>query len=195
MKTTKQERKLTSNTNYIEWLIQFLQDKNYFVDKDLLLKTYKKTGIDYDNALIIGDFYNEIEEYAWKPNIYPKSNGTTSWYGIIYNGFRITINRGLDDCYLKSGLMHSCWKVKEDELDNDTFFIRFDDILENKAPESLEEYHILLQKISNYLLHQRTRTEIPFRQLLGTIYKTTEQMINAYDGPKKVKKLTQETKS
>ena len=86
--------------------------------------------------------------------------------------------------------MHACWKVREDEFEqyDDTFFIDFNDILENKTPDSLEKYQKVLQDISNYLLSQPESGEIPFRQLLGAIYRTTEQMIDEYDGPKLVKK-------
>ena len=196
MGTFKLERELTSNTNYIEWIIQFLQDRNFFVDKDFLLNSYKGKGFNRDNVLLIGKFYDEVEQYAWEHNIYPQSTGDMSWYGIVYNSFHITISRSLDNCYLKSGLMHACWKVREDELEqnDDTFFIDFNDILENKTPDSLEKNQKVLQDISNYLLSQSASGEIPFRQLLGAIYRTTEQMIDEYDGPKLVKKLIQEKK-
>ena len=61
MGTFKLERELTSNTNYIEWIIQFLQDRNVFVDKDFLLKSYKEKGFNRDNVLLIGKFYDEVE--------------------------------------------------------------------------------------------------------------------------------------
>lgn len=65
MGTFKLERELTSNTNYIEWIAQFLQDRNVFVDKDFLLKSYKENGFNRDNVLLIGIFYDEVEQYAW----------------------------------------------------------------------------------------------------------------------------------
>ena len=111
------------NYDYIQWLEDFLQDREYFCDElqkndDNLLSIF-----DLDNMTKLGFLYNAINNYAGNIGISPYFFDNGSYFLIKYNniGYRV-INY--------DGVVNYCQKI---QINNYEYFIDVVEIINEKS--------------------------------------------------------------
>ena len=140
----EKKKVMKSNTNYLEWIVNFMVDKTGFCDDDWMDCPEKINENDREHVDNLHLLYEIIEEYASKNYIYPIKFGWAYYYNIKYNniGFQIGVMNG-------QGTRTICSKVKIDEnLD----FIDFIDIINDKKRDNVEIIETKLEELSNYIV-------------------------------------------
>jgi len=134
---------LVSNTNYIEWLVNFTKDKEDFSDNDWV---YSMEKLDNTNQEMLDDlplFFEGIYQYAKNNYIYSLSRPFGECYRIKIN------NIGFEVGYLSGqGTKFYCRKISLNESEN---AIDFMDIVNNKKQSNVEYINNSLEYISNIL--------------------------------------------
>ena len=151
----KKIKDIMSNTDYIEWLKTFTQDKDSFTEEDLLYCQEKITDLDRENISNLSLFYDGIERYASNNHIVPNYFDFGEFYKIKYNNF-----------FFKIGIAYGqgnsifCHKVTGKNLKG---FINFNSILTNDSDS--------LNKLSN-LVMAMLKSDIPTEDIINTVNAT-----------------------
>ena len=116
-------KNMMSNTNYLEWLIQFTRDRAGFASDDWLYFPEELEKYDRENVDSLCLFYEGIDEYAKRVHFKPTPCEFGNYYKIRLNelGFKIGILIG-------QGTVFFCEKIP---VENDANFIDFNDIIGN----------------------------------------------------------------
>lgn len=120
-----------SNYDYISWLEKFTLLNQFFRLDHLIYDANKLSKEDFENAEKLELFFEGIEEYATEVGIAPESCGAGPTYGIKYNevGYYIASMAG-------QGVTYLC---KRTEIDDDSFFIEFSDIVNKNKSKKLKK--------------------------------------------------------
>jgi len=121
-KKTKEE--LFNNYDYINWLEKFTLTNEFFRLDHLIYDAHKLSKQDWDNAQKLNLFFEGIEEYATEKGIEPENCGSGPVYAVKHNGigYYVAVMAG-------QGVTNSCMRT---EIDEDSVFIDFSDIVNNK---------------------------------------------------------------
>ena len=113
---------IMSNTDYINWLIDFMKDKKIFHDEDWDYSLQKLDKYNQERVNELGLFFEGIFHYA-------RSNNIDSFFRPLGECFYIKMNDNYFEIgYITGqGTMFYCKKVSPDED-----FIDFIDIINNK---------------------------------------------------------------
>ena len=133
-------KSIFSSYDYMNWLNSFTANTKGFSDEDFLYFPEKISKEDLDKVNNLGLFFEGIEKYADKNYIYPSTYEYQSYYGIKDN---------VNEAYYKIGVIEGqggsffCDRVEPtSELD----FIDFNDIMNNKVGENVEEIELSKEK-------------------------------------------------
>ena len=148
-------KRIMSNTDYIEWLEKFTEDKESFADIEYKYCSEQLKEIDQKNIEDLYLFYAGIERYASNNHIVPKYFDFGEFYKIKYNNF-----------YFKIGIAYGqgnsifCHKVTGKNLKG---FINFNSILTNDSDS--------LNKLSNLVIAM-LKSGIPTEDIINTVNTT-----------------------
>ena len=124
MKKQKEVETIISDDTYVNWLNEFMADKERFSDDDW---TYNPEEISKEDLEKVGKLYflfEGIDDYAAENNINAASIYFGVCYNIKYNDFMFKV--GI--CVGQGGFCF-CEKIKDDE---DVEFIDFNDVIKSK---------------------------------------------------------------
>lgn len=122
---------LMSNTNYLEWINQFTQNKKGFFDDDWIYFPEQISDSDKENVEKLWLFYEGISGYADLNNIYPLQCDFGNFYKIRLDkiGFEIGVLIGQEAVFF-------CNKVA---VKNEQEFIDFNDIMNGQKQEQVDK--------------------------------------------------------
>ena len=156
-----------SNTDYINWLINFTKESGSFADDDWLYFPEQIDPKDKDFVDNFNLFYSGIEKYATKNHIYPEYVEFGNFYRIKYNGigFEIGMQAG-------QGTYFYCKTI---EICDDLKFIDFNDIINNKKYGNVDDINSCLNALSNLikLLHD---LGVPIESITTTFNETKKEL-------------------
>jgi len=163
---------LTSNTEYINWLIQFSKEEGGFSDSDW---DYAKEKLDpatqekVDNLQLL---FESISRYARKNYIYSSPNAFGKYYCIKLNGVGLEIGYKAGQ-----GTTFYCRRVP---LENESEFIDFMDIVENKKRPEVDRIESGLKVLSNTIMLLQANG-IPLEAISETIDRTIKKIVKPED--------------
>lgn len=175
-KDREETEEIMSNTAYIEWLIQFTQDKESFYDDDWSYFPEKISESDKENVEKLGLLYKGIYKYAENNYIYPTSYN----YKVKLNDFRFEIG------YIAGqGVTYFFRKAP---LEDDKEFIDFNDIITGKIQDYVKQYRAILKSMSDSIVNG-SRMGIPIKAIKKEVDAAIEK-IESQEEAKKAKPKT-----
>lgn len=151
----KKIKSIMSNTDYVEWLQKFTEDKDGFADVDYTYCSDNLKEIDRKNIETLYLFYKGIGRYASSNHIVPNYFDFGEFYKVRYNDF-----------YFKIGVAYGqgssvfCSKITGKNLKG---FINFNNILTNNSAS--------LDKLAN-LITAMQKGGIPMEDIMNTVNAT-----------------------
>ena len=170
----KEEKKaklesLFSSYDYMNWLNKFTASNKGFSLEDFLYFPEKISKEDLDKVNNLGLFFEGIMEYADNNYIYPSIYEYQSFYGI---------KDSVNEVYYKIGVIEGqggsffCDRVEPtSELD----FIDFNDIMNNKVGENVEEIENGLDNMSSLVISLYEKG-VPIEAIKDTFDKTVKEI-------------------
>ena len=158
---------IMSNTNYLEWLCKFTQDKEGFSNDDWLYFPELIKDSDKENVEKLCLFYEGIDKYARQNHIYPTQCEFGNFYKIRLNeiGFEIGILIG-------QGTVFFCNKVSAEKEEE---FIDFNDIMTGKKQEQLDQINANLVSLSNMVV-TAYESGVPIEAITYTLENTIKEI-------------------
>ena len=159
---------MLSNDKYINWLIKFTENINSFSDYTWLYNKEILNESDLNNISKLNLLYEGINTYAENNYIYPIVDKYESFYRIKYQnyGFEISVIYGQET-------IHSARKVPIDEND---YFIDFNDILNNKQQNNVNEINKVLYNLAEMIINAYSKG-VPIDAIKSTIDKVINEII------------------
>ena len=173
-KQQEEIKEILSNNKYINWLIKFTEEVNSFSDYTWLYNKELLDEIDLNNISKLSLLYDGIDHYASNNYIYPEVDKGESSYRIKYHnyGFEISVIYG-------QGTIHSARRVL---INDNDYFIDFNDILNNKQQDNVNEINKVLFNLSEMIMTAYSKG-VP----VDAIKNTTDKVINEIIWKKKDK--------
>ncbi len=147
-------KSIMSNTDYVEWLQKFIEDKDSFTYVDYTYCSDNLKEIDKKNIETLYLFYRGIERYASNNHIVPNYFDFGESYKVKYNDFYFNIGIAYGQ-----GSSVFCSKITGKNLKG---FINFNNILTN---------HDSLDKLAN-LITAMQKSGIPMEDIINTVNTT-----------------------
>ena len=145
-KDREETEKIMSNTTYIEWLIQFTQDKESFYDDEWSYFPEKISESDKENVEKLGLFYKGITKYADNNYIDPTPYNYGEFHKVKLNDFRFEIG------YMAGqGVTYFFRKAP---LEDDKEFIDFNDIMTGKEQDYVKQYRERLKSLEDLIMNE-----------------------------------------
>ena len=137
-------KSLMSNTDYIEWLIEFTKDKEGFSDDDWIYSSEKLDDVAKGKVDDLQLFFEGIYQYSRINYIYSLTRPLGECYKIRIGdiGFEIGYLSG-------QGTKFYCRRILLEEMEN---AIDFMDIVNKKKQDSVEYIERSLEKFSNMFI-------------------------------------------
>ena len=156
-----------SNTEYINWLINFTNDNHNFTDEDWDYFPEKISEYDLNYVQDFHLFYNGIDKYASQNYIYPEYNAFGNFYRIKFNdvGFEIGTQAG-------QGVYFYCVRI---DISDNLMFIDFNDILNNKKQIYVDEINNGLNNLSEMIM-LLYNSGVPLEVIVSTVNKTIKNI-------------------
>ena len=182
----KEEKKfklesLFSSYDYMNWLNKFTASNKGFSLEDFLYFPEKISKEDLDKVNNLGLFFEGIMEYADNNYIYPSIYEYQSFYGI---------KDSVNEVYYKIGVIEGqggsffCDRVEPtSELD----FIDFNDIMNNKVGENVEEIENGLDNMSSLVISLYEKG-VPIEAIKEALDKTISEIELSKERGKEYKK-------
>ena len=174
-------KSIFSSYDYMTWLNSFTANTKGFSDEEYLYFPEKISKEDLDKVNNLGLFFEGIEKYADKNYIYPTIYEYQSYYSVKDN---------VNDAYYKIGVIEGqggsffCERVEDtSKLD----FIDFNDIMNDKIRENVEEIEANLDNMSNLVLSLYNKG-VPLEAIKDTFDKTISEIELSKEKGKEYKK-------
>ena len=162
-------KNMLSNTNYIEWLIEFTKKYESFTDNSWLYNPEELSENDFNSVSDLNLLYEIIDHYAEKNYIYPMPCNFGNYYKIKFNNiaFEIGLIAG-------QGVVNFCNKI---ELNNDISleFIDYNDIINNKEYAHVQNINRYLSCIERKIM-SAYYNGVPAEALKNALKKTIEEI-------------------
>ena len=156
--------KLTSNTDYINWIYDYTEKNGGFTDQTRIRNKNKPPKEEQENIDKLLYFFEGIAEYANRNYLYP-NNDNGIYYIITYNGISYEIG-------IIIGQGTICFCTRSTKKDN---VIDFNDILNNNKSERTESIDNKLIELQNYL-NSLINENIPVEALTETTQKVLQKV-------------------
>ena len=158
---------MVSNTEYVEWLYQFTQDKDSFSDNEWLYFPEKISQSDRKNVEKLSLFYEIIEEYAEENYIYPTPCDFGNFYRVKSNdfGFEIGVLIGQGTVFF----------FNKSSLENDKVFIDFHDVITGKKQNNVDTINDALNSLSD-TIKSAYDSGVPIEAIEGIFDKTIKSI-------------------
>ena len=175
----ERKRKMIEKPDYINWLINFTKNINGFCNDNYL---YCLNDISKENNNMVNDlglFFEVIDKYARKNNIFPIPCEFGIYYNIYYNdiGFEIGVLRG-------QGVVSFCNKLNIIDKEK---FINYNDILNNLEKNKIKHNNNKLEELSNIVINMY-KSGIPLSLIINTFDNTIDDIKNSNNLKMKLKK-------
>ena len=174
-------KSIFSSYDYMNWLNSFTANNKGFSDEEYLYFPEKISKDDLDKVNNLELFFEGIEKYADKNYIYPTIYEYQSYYSVKDN---------VNDAYYKIGVIEGqggsffCERVEDtSKLD----FIDFNDIMNDKIRENVEEIEANLDNMSNLVLSLYNKG-VPLEAIKDTFDKTISEIELSKEKGKEYKK-------
>ena len=174
-------KSIFSSYDYMNWLNSFTANTKGFSDEEYLYFPEKISKDDLDKVNNLELFFEGIEKYADKNYIYPTIYEYQSYYSVKDN---------VNDAYYKIGVIEGqggsffCERVEDtSKLD----FIDFNDIMNDKIRENVEEIEANLDNMSNLVLSLYNKG-VPLEAIKETFDKTISEIELSKEKGKEYKK-------
>lgn len=174
-------KSIFSSYDYMNWLNSFTANTKGFSDEEYLYFPEKISKDDLDKVNNLELFFEGIEKYADKNYIYPTIYEYQSYYSVKDN---------VNDAYYKIGVIEGqggsffCERVEDtSKLD----FIDFNDIMNDKIRENVEEIEANLDNMSNLVLSLYNKG-VPLEAIKDTFDKTISEIELSKEKGKEYKK-------
>ena len=174
-------KSIFSSYDYMNWLNSFTAITKGFSDEGYLYFPEKISKDDLDKVNNLELFFEGIEKYADKNYIYPTIYEYQSYYSVKDN---------VNDAYYKIGVIEGqggsffCERVEDtSKLD----FIDFNDIMNDKIRENVEEIEANLDNMSNLVLSLYNKG-VPLEAIKDTFDKTISEIELSKEKGKEYKK-------
>lgn len=141
------QKRLVSNTEYMEWLYVFTNSHPKFSDTDWLYeKDSSMSDKDYEQVEHLTDFFTAIDKYHTKNLLNANTEGYTAWYNIKYKDayFAIGICVG-------QGAYNFVTRYESYDKMFPEPFIDFDYILQNKIAPGVEQKQAKLKQLEELI--------------------------------------------
>lgn len=182
----KEEKKaklesLFSSYDYMNWLNKFTANNKGFSLEDFLYFPEKISKEDLDKVNNLGLFFEGIMEYADNNYIYPSIYEYQSFYGI---------KDSVNEVYYKIGVIEGqggsffCDRV---EPTSELNFIDFNDIMNDKVRDNVEEIENSLDNMSNLIISLYEKG-VPIEAIKDTFDKTIKEIELSKENGKEYKK-------
>ena len=182
----KEEKKaklesLFSSYDYMNWLNKFTANNKGFSLEDFLYFPEKISKEDLDKVNNLGLFFEGIMEYADNNYIYPSIYEYQSFYGI---------KDSVNEVYYKIGVIEGqggsffCDRVEDTSELN---FIDFNDIMNDKVRDNVEEIENSLDNMSNLIISLYEKG-VPIEAIKDTFDKTIKEIELSKENGKEYKK-------
>lgn len=162
-------KKIMSDTDYFEWLIQFTQDKSVFFDSDGIYLLDEVSNYDRKNIKKLCLLYEGIDKYASQNYIYPSTCEFGNFYKVKLDkyGFEIGILVG-------QGVEFFCKKVS---LENDNDFIDFNDIMAVKKQDKVDDINKILNSLSRMVI-AAYENGVPTEAIVNIVDDTVKDIVS-----------------
>ena len=182
----KEEKKfklesLFSSYDYMNWLNRFTAKHENFCDDDFIYFFEELPKNDLEQVKNLALFFEGIREYAYKNYIYPNVYEYQSYYGI---------KDSVNEVYYKIGVIEGqggsffCDRVEDtSEID----FIDFNDIMNNKVGENVEEIENGLDNMSSLVISLYEKG-VPIEAIKEALEKTISEIELSKERGKEYKK-------
>ena len=129
-------KKIFSNTDYVLWLDEFINDKKGFSDEKYLLENNIAKNDDYINIMSLSIFYYALELYAKKNNIESNKYVLGESYKIKLDDISLEVGT-----YVTIGIFYFCERTKIKKNDK---YIDVDDLV--RSINNFEIFNIIDKK-------------------------------------------------
>ncbi len=160
---------MMTNTDYIEWLIKFTQERGFFSDDQWAYSEEKISDEDKENVESLGLFYEGIDRYASKNFMYPIEKDFGGYYKVKIGdcGFKIGIFCG-------QGGFTFCERIPVEKEED---FIDFYDIINNKKQDNYDYICNTLKLLSNIIIEAH-EAGVPTKAIHDTCNATIKEISN-----------------
>ncbi len=162
-------KQLFSNKEYIQWLIDFTEDKKGFLDSDWDYSSEKLSDNDQRNVNNLSLFFEGICTYAKKNYIYSSSRALGEYYRIKINdiGFEIGYIAG-------QGTSFYCKRV---DINNEYNYIDYNDIILDKEQNNVKTINSSLNSLSNMII-DTYNSGVPVEAIEETVNVTMRELVS-----------------
>lgn len=168
---------IISNTNYIDWIYKFTQDKDKFFSDDWLYFPEKISEIDRDNVEKLCLLYKAIDNYSQQNYIYPISCNFGNYYRVKFNDFvfeiEILVGQGIIFFFNKGSL----------EVDKD--FIDFNNVMIGKKQENVDQINVTLDSLSS-MVTTASENGVPIEAIVNTLDNTIKKITSKKEEKSKI---------
>ncbi len=160
-------KEMLSNTDYIEWLIDFTKDRESFADSDWDYSSEKLNDIDQNNVNNLSLFFEGVYNYARDNYLY----STMRPFG---ESFQLKINDiGLEIGYMSGqGTLFYCKRIP---LTDDSF-IDINDIITNKKQDNVDSITGDLNYLSD-TINNLYKRGVPLEAISTIINRTISEIV------------------
>ena len=158
----RRSQELVSNTSYIDWIKDYIKNKDFVIDDYLEIDHQPINEEDKAKLKQMCLFHHGISQYATENHIYPRPFNCGLYYRIKYNDllFDIGYTGGLE-------IYYSIIKAKEDGIK----YIDFNDIMTNKKQDNVDYINASLQNISD-VINEYYQNGVPIESIEKTVHTT-----------------------
>ena len=160
-------KEMLSNTDYIEWLIDFTKDRESFADSDWDYSSEKLNDIDQKNVNNLSLFFEGVYNYARDNYLY----STMRPFG---ESFQLKLNDiGLEIGYMSGqGTLFYCKRIP---LTDDSF-IDINDVITNKKQDNVDSITSDLNYLSD-TINNLYKRGVPLEAISTIINKTISEIV------------------
>lgn len=162
-KRNEKIKSMMSNTDYIEWLIQFSKDKEGFLDNDWLYFPERINNTDRENVQNLSLFYEGIDRYSKENYIYPTPCDFGNIYRVKLNNFNFEIG-----CLNGQGSVYFFNKTSQETNED---FIDFNDIIIEKKQDNVNRINTILDSLSSMIM-SAYENEVPIQAIANKLNNT-----------------------
>ena len=160
-------KNILSNTDYVEWLKQYTQDKKGFFDVELKYNKERISNYDKERIENLSLFYEGIDNYAKQNYIYPAPCAFGIFYRVRLDDFGFEIGT-----YFGQGIIFFFHKVL---IEDDIKFIDYYDIMTGKEQDNVNQINDTLNSLSNIIINAY-ENGIPYEAINSTLENTLREI-------------------
>lgn len=157
---------ILKDTDYINWLVTFLNKTQGFIVEELLLND-NLSEEDKKNIAMLPSFYKVLEHYAHNNYLYPNLDNNMLEFSFTYLNHYYKIGTLKDS----PGLLHLCRETKKEKIS----YIDFSDVLVNR-PLRFKNYITADLKSLKLMITELHARGVPLNAIEESVKETVESL-------------------